>query len=230
VILSKKYRFVFIKTNKTAGTSIELALSRHCGEKDIITPLLPEDEAKRVELGGRNSQKFLAPRSRDGPGRRVKTQSGESVIMRFYNHMPAHEIGGQLQPAFWQECFKFCVERNPWDRVVSYYYWANCTEPRRPFSEFVRSSDVMELKRFGSALYIIGDTVAVDRICCYETLDADLASVFEAVGIVAGDLLPNAKGQFRPREAAYGEHYNDDDRDVVAGIFRDEIETLGYAF
>ena len=39
MILSHKYKFIFIKTKKTASTSIEIVLSKICGEKDIITPV-----------------------------------------------------------------------------------------------------------------------------------------------------------------------------------------------
>lgn len=33
MIVSHRYRYIFIKTKKTAGTSIEIALSRHCGPR-----------------------------------------------------------------------------------------------------------------------------------------------------------------------------------------------------
>ena len=33
-----KYKFIFIKTRKTAGTSIEYNLSKYLGKEDIITP------------------------------------------------------------------------------------------------------------------------------------------------------------------------------------------------
>ena len=51
MILSHKHKFIFIKTRKTAGTSIEIALSRFCGKDDIITPISPEDEKIRKKIG-----------------------------------------------------------------------------------------------------------------------------------------------------------------------------------
>ena len=39
VLISHKYRFIFIKTRKTAGTSVEIALSRFAGERDVITSI-----------------------------------------------------------------------------------------------------------------------------------------------------------------------------------------------
>ena len=38
MIASFSCRFIFLKTRKTAGTSVELALSPACGPEDIVTP------------------------------------------------------------------------------------------------------------------------------------------------------------------------------------------------
>jgi len=39
MIISHAHRFVFIKTRKTAGTSLEIARSRYCGARDVITAI-----------------------------------------------------------------------------------------------------------------------------------------------------------------------------------------------
>lgn len=49
MIISHKYKFIFLKTKKTAGTSFEIALSRYLGEDDVVTPISPECEALRQE-------------------------------------------------------------------------------------------------------------------------------------------------------------------------------------
>jgi len=48
MIISHKHKFIFIKTRKTAGTSIEIFLSQFCGKNDTLTPI-GEGESLRKE-------------------------------------------------------------------------------------------------------------------------------------------------------------------------------------
>lgn len=49
MILSHKHKFIFIKTVKTAGTSIEVDLNQIFGRTDIATPISPHIEEHKPQ-------------------------------------------------------------------------------------------------------------------------------------------------------------------------------------
>ncbi len=232
MILSHKYRFIFIKSAKTAGTSIEIALSKFCGPTDVITPFALDDEKIRSELGYPGPQNYLAPfwsyRLRDVKNLLVLGQKK----FRFHAHMSAQAVKAVVPQHIWQNYFKFCVERNPWDRVVSLYYYKPAFRscPRPTVSEFVESNGHHILKQRGHGLYTIDGQIVVDRICRYETLAEELEDVRMHLGIPEALTLPRAKSHYRKAREDYRDLFNDRAKAMVAELFQEEIERFDYTF
>ena len=230
MIISHKHRFIFLKTNKTAGTSIEIALSRHCGPDDVITPISPVDEEIRRSLGYRGPQNYLAPWHEYGPRELFALALHGRRKMRFFNHVSASEVKARIGADTWNSYYKFCFERNPFDRLISHYYWCHRSEPRPPMSSFIQSGKPMALKSRGYGVYTIDGQVAVDRICRYEAIAEELEEVRKAIGLPEPLVLPHAKGKTRADKRSYSDVLGEEEREWVSNVFGDELRLLGYHF
>jgi hypothetical protein len=228
LIICHRHRFIFVKTKKTAGTSIEIALSRYCGENDIITVVAPEDEALRAELG------YPGPQNDALPLRSYRPWDLKQIVqrrdrMRFRNHAHASWLRRRIPREVWEGYFKFCVERNPWDRIMSSYYWRNRHLPELPpFDDWLKTISQGQLSNYG--IYSIGGRVAVDRVLRYEDLGAELDRVAEELKLPGKLELPRAKGGYRADRRPYHEVLEPRHRDLIASACVREIELMGYEF
>lgn len=215
MILSHKYRFIYIRCRKTASTSIELALSRVCGPYDVITPMLaPEDEALRSQLGGHGPQNHL---NFDGTS-------------RFYGHMPAAEVRLLAGEDVWASYYKWCVERHSWDKVISHYCRRHRDPATRPpLLTFLESGGAHRAVNF--RLYTIGGEVTVDHIVRYEHLALGLAQIAALLGLPAEvKALPRVNPQCHAHRPHYSAFYTLPERDFVEELFADEIALHGYRY
>jgi len=229
MILSHKYKFIFIKTAKTAGTSIEVFLSKQCGPQDIVTPIAPLIEGHQP----RNYEGFINPIPEivERPGKLFSVLR-RTITSRdkFYNHMPAREVRSRVPADVWNSYFKFCVERNPWDKVLSHYHMHAAREGGSlSLDEYLgRGRFPINYFRYTDRW---GRKIIVDRLVRYENLLAELTEIFSQLQIpFDGTLGVAAKSGYRTDRRPYQEIFNDDQRRIVEKAFAREIELHGYRF
>jgi hypothetical protein len=228
LIVSHRHRFIFLKTEKTGSTSVEIALSRLCGDSDVITPLPAEDERTRQRLGGRGPQNCKVPFDRYDGQDWLRLRQVRQPIM-FYNHMPAAEVRRFVGEGVWAGHFSFCFERNPWDRAISLYYWeTKQSAPRPSLREFLTAADPKRLSNYD--IYALHGEVAVDHLGRYESLDSELSEISRRLGLPTPLPLPRTKATTRLDRRHYREVLGTLERRIVARACAHEIELLGYEF
>jgi len=224
MIVNHKYKFIFLKTRKTAGTSIEIALSEFCDSSDIITPIADKDEALREEAG------YQGPCNYDVPLKKLsKTELLQFFWNRyrkqFYNHVDAAYVRKYVGEKTWGSYFKFSFERNPFDKAVSRYYWST-EEPRPSASEYLDSAPVELLTDW--PIYTINDQLAVDFLGRYENLKADMKFVAERLGLPGEINLLYAKGGYRPKRSHYRDVLDEQARARIEVVCAKEIAALKF--
>ena len=231
MILSHKHRFIFLKTRKTAGTSVELALSQLCGPDDILTPISQKDEEKRAALpgpGAQNWQKGIRIN-------RLERFVGKLIHQRargrgFFNHVQAREVKRIAGADIWNSYFKFSVERNPWDRQVSLYYWRYRNPKKRPtFDAFIKNA-YWRKKVDNYDIYSLNGEIAADFVIQYDRLDQGFDEALNRIGITDRPEIPTSKSGTRTGGRDYRDHYTDETRDMVGAWYAREIEAFGYRF
>ena len=228
MIVSYRHEFVFIKPHKVAGSSVERALSTVCGPHDVIT-------------GGRSSTfpGVKGPQNHRRPLRTLTPRQGaKAILRRRWPTIPYHASVAEVRrliPAHrWQEFFTFAIERNPWDKAVSRYYWdSSLQDPdaarARSFSEYLRICPEWKLSNW--KIYTLDGEIAVDRVLRYERLADEFADLWrERIG-GAPPQMPREKTGSRPETTrSWRALYNSDDAERVATVCKNEIEAFGYTF
>lgn len=228
MIISHKYKFIFIKTNKTAGTSLEVFLSSLCGEQDTLTPVWPPVANHRP----RNYRGFwnpifdiIGPRAGD-----LKfTLKNIIYLNKYHSHIKALDIYSRIAPEIWNNYYKFCVERNPWDKTLSHFHMMSS-----------RSSSLMSLDEYLEKNKLcynypnycdLDNKVMVDKVLKYENLNQELSSIFSQLEIpFPGTLEIFEKNNFRKDRRHYRDVLTPAQAKVIENAFKIEISLHGYSF
>lgn len=227
MIISHQHKFIFVKTEKTAGTSLEIALSKYCGPDDVLSSLTPKDESIRRALGYPGAQNYRLPFSQYSvPDALRCLRLGKPL--HFFNHARALFIRNHIDPEAWHSYYKFCFERNPWDKFVSWYYWTYKGEPRPPIAEAVQSREFKAFRARGWNVYTEKSKVIVDRVFRYDQLPQALSEIQEKIGLEELPIMPQTKNSHRKDKRAYQEILSRESREIIGESYREEIDLFDF--
>jgi hypothetical protein len=230
MLISHRKRFIYTKTFKTASTSVESYFEKYCMAEGSWEFRHGREEHISAEgiIGYR------------GPNARGKTWS---------NHMPASEIRQKIGHSMWDTYFKFCVIRNPFDKLVSRFYFRDEQKKekatlRNPLTRFYKKSDGVEestaIERFrkwirgGGAIidrdqYVIDGEICVDYFIRFEELHEGIKHVCDALDIpFEPEKIPKLKSGVRKGVIPLYKYYDAETIEIVRDLYKFELETFGY--
>ncbi len=216
MLLSPRYRFLFVHIAKTGGTSVRTAL-RRVQRSDPYYPA-----------------QWLASR--------LSHLTAHRIGAKFPRHARIVCAQEMLPREFFDSLFKFAIVRNPWDLQVSSFHHIRRERPQflaghEEFADFMRYKldpereyqfhvdTSMQLQR--DYLVGLGGQLLTDFVGRYESLHQDFQTICERIGV---DLSLPHKRQATDRSRDYRSYYSDDLAEQVANWFEPDIREFGYRF
>lgn len=220
MLVSHRLRFIYLKTRKTAGSSVFNYFEPYCTPEGEPPPLLTASRPALVGTAG------IIGYHRPDP-----------QVTTWWNHMPAALVRSRLGSA-WDDYTKFCCIRDPFDKVFS-YFWFNhreyggldlsALEISSLFREWVLSDNDLARDR---EMYALGDQgpPGLDFYLRYENLHFDLGTLCSRLGFqFKPENLARLKGDARPRHLAHAPFYDRASADRVREVYEQEFDWFGYS-
>lgn len=219
MLISHRKKFIYLKTRKTAGSSVMLFLEPFCVDEGSKPPRLsatrPVIESSSGIIG------FHDPTS--------------TINYKWWNHMPA-KLVKQNAAYEWENYTKVCCIRNPYDKVLSFFWWMNPTfisenltleEIRQRFSAWIETDEDMANDRY---MYTIDQQLCLDYYIRYESLQDSLGVFCNLVDVpFKKGMLTWERNETRPRGLRYQEIYNQRSADRVRRAYNREFEWFHYS-
>ncbi len=211
MIISHSRKFVFVHVNKCGGTSMVKALVPYLDlERDIV-------------LGGegfeKQSQKYMKEYG-------------------IYKHSSAIKIRKFLGEKVWDDYYTFAFVRNPWDKILSTYFWFLKTHwgekgkggaiRRLPdFTAYVRSKFLDEK----SCSWFVYDKekCIVDDIFRFEEMQKSFKNVCMNIGIPPAN-LPFLNATREMRKESYSTYYTAETRSIIEEKYAMDMAHFSYLF
>jgi len=195
-MISHKLKFVFIHIPKTSGNSLSLLLKKYSSNKV---------RQRKSNLGCNQGIDIICEKNK----RDIK-----HVKLPYYQKLYGNKI---------QNYFKFTIVRNPYDRILSFYFWAkgkhNQIFNRREFIQFVKRNNNFQYK------FITHDM----QLIKYENLITGLKKIKIFKNKVNFDAYPSLNCSINSK-MNYRKFYDKKLKDLVYNKFLKDFDVLGYRY
>jgi hypothetical protein len=214
VLVSHPAKFIYMKTQKTGGTTVEMYFERFCAPADRYagTEAVAETVSEIGIIGSRRGGK------RDGD------------VWR--NHMPAAAVRDLVGEGTWERYLKFSSVRNPYARMLSLYFWRTKRDypatdraferARRSFARYVKGG-VLRGRAWDSdfGVVAIGGEVRMDLLVRLEHLSADIEAICARLGLPWNPdwIVHTKKTAGAPRRYPLEEFYTPETASIVRREF-----------
>ncbi len=236
MLISHRKQFIFTKTVKTAGTSVESYFEQYC---------MPHGEWQETHA----REEYVSEAGIIGY--RGPDASGST----WYNHMSAQSIRDLIGRDIWDRYYKFTVVRNPFDKLISGFFMFerekqkySCTQRLKAFAKGLlgrgnpidRINGKTEIERFRSWIakggsiidrdkYLIDGKICVDYIINFDNLHEGMQHVCDLLSMpFEPSRIPELKKGIRLNKIPIIEYYDKETEELVRKTYSFEIEKFGY--
>lgn len=219
-MISLQKNFLFIHLPKTGGNSVQKALLKYSEDRVVSINQISHDVTEDFEI--RNDKYKI---------------SKHSTLTRYK---------AVLNPSIYKNLFKFTTIRNPWDRMISFYFSPHRNTPEwnreefkllvkriRPLRHFIveKRSNSLFLRKFDNFRYLLRTPHEkldshIDMVLKYENLENDFESLCNKLDINYIKLPILNKSHRRH----YSHYYDKELIEIVRNRFWEEIEFGNYKF
>ncbi len=206
-MLSISKNFLFIHIPKTGGNSVQSILIDY-SEDELTTKI----KRKKQRLS-------------QGAGQRFGVYNALYDIDK--KHFPLLGYKSKLEENLYSQLFKFTIVRNPWDRMISFYFSPHMQRECWVKGDFIKMLDkVKPVNYFIRSEEVGGIYDEMDMVLRFENLHQDFSELCDALSLPRIS-LPHINRSSREHYSAY---YDDETREMVFEKFQEEINAGKYVY
>lgn len=188
MLVSHPHQFIYLKTRKTAGTSVEMAFQPWAAARPEAR--VREAGHAKISVAGVVGMRLIPEPERTRADR------------TWLPHLPAADLHEQVGTRIWSRYVKVAVVRNPFDRMVSMFHWRDSLRAERRTGQRAAAAEDFDETRARFRDYVLnvdwrtdediltlGGAWCIDVALRHEHLSQDIAAFARQVDIDADQIV-----------------------------------------